>query len=145
MLTRPISSHEFKSIYSRVPRLCVDIALQNKDGVLLTLRRLPTWHKWWHLPGGTVFYKERLAQAVRRIARRELGIAVKVVKFLGYYECDSEIKQRGYGWSVSLVFQCRTAAKTIKVNEEAYEARFFKRYPKRFLAEQRNFLKKYFK
>jgi len=140
-----ISSREFKSIYSRVPRLCVDVVLKNKDGVLLTLRRLPTWHKWWHLPGGTVFYGETLKQAVQRIAKRELGVAVKVVKFLGYYECDSEIKQRGYGWSVSLVFQCQISVRAIKVNEEAYEARFFKRYPARFLAEQRNFLQTHLK
>lgn len=58
-----------------VPRLAVELVLQDRDAILLSWRDDETWHGW-HLPGGFVGCDESLADACRRIAARELAIEV---------------------------------------------------------------------
>lgn len=46
---------EYDSIYSRVPRLCVEVVISTRaQGVLLTRRDIPPNIGAWHIPGGTV-------------------------------------------------------------------------------------------
>lgn len=136
----PLSAEEFKRIYSQVPRLCVDLVIKTQGGIIFTLRSLPQWQDIWHLPGGTVRYKETILEATNRIAQRELGISVEVLKSLGYVEYPSEEKERGFGWAVSLVLLCQTKAEEIKVNDEASEAKIFQTLPEEMIAEQKTFL-----
>ena len=136
-----IPPEEFVKIYSRVPRLCVDLIIRHKNGVILTLRKLPTWHKQWHLPGGGVQYQETIAQAVARKAKEELGIEVKIVKTLGYIEFPSEQKERGFGWSVSIGILCDYVSGVLTPNEEAYDVKVFTELPENTIVEQAEFLK----
>lgn len=136
-----ISPEEFDKIYSRVPRLCVDLIIRHEKGIVLTLRSLPTWHKQWHLPGGGVQYQETIEQAVARKAQEELGVKVKIIKTLGYIEFPSEQKERGFGWSVSIAILCDYVAGKFTLNEEASEIDFFKELPKGTNIEQAEFLK----
>lgn len=104
----PISYEEFKAIYSKVPRLCVDLIIHTDQGYLMTLRENPRdgWVGQWHFPGGTVYMYESLEDALRRKAEEELGIEIEIEKLLGYTECHSERKERGFGYSVGLEFLC---------------------------------------
>jgi len=137
----PLSDADFKSIYARVPRLCADLIVCTPEGVVLTLRALPTWTGLWHLPGGTIFYKEPVVDAAKRIARRELGVEIEVGKFLGYMEFPSEEEERGFGWSVSLALLCRVSGGTLKdKNDEASAIRAFAALPDPMVAEHRAFL-----
>ena len=86
---------EFKEIYSKVSRATVSLVIKTNKGIALSLRNLPSWRNKWHLPGGTIFYKETVENAVKRKAKEELGIKVKIVKLLGYIEYPSEEKERG--------------------------------------------------
>ncbi len=138
---KPLSSEEFKAIYSKVPRLCVDLIIRTEKGIVLTLRNLPSWNNQWHLPGGTVLYKETLEQAVAMIAQEELGIPVHIEKMLGYIEYPSEEKERGFGWAISIAFLCRTAAQDFKVNDEASKAGIFDQLPENLIHEQSSFLR----
>jgi len=90
MEDKPFSPEEFKAVCSKVPRLGVDLVIIMRNGIVLTLRDLPSWKGQWHLPGGTVFYKETLEEAVARVARDELGISVSIEKMLGYIEYAEE-------------------------------------------------------
>ena len=83
---RPFTYKEFKNIYSKVPRLCVEVMLKTKDGVLLTKRNEPPNKGKWHIPGGTMLKGETLEKAVRRVAWEELGIRVEIKKMLGIIE-----------------------------------------------------------
>ena len=38
MREKPLSYEEFVAIYSKVPRLCVDLVVRTDEGVLMTLR-----------------------------------------------------------------------------------------------------------
>lgn len=140
MLQGFLPPKEFKSIYSKVPRLCVDLIIKTQGGVLLTLRSLPDWKGYWHIPGGTVRYKETLEQAVTRIAQEELHMSVEILKSLGYIEYPSEEKERGFGWSVSIPILCVPKSEEFSVGEGASEVKVFTELPDTMVPEQRTFL-----
>jgi len=83
---RPFSTEEFKKIYSKTPRLCVDLIINTPKGIVLSLRSIEPYKGEWHFPGGTVFYKEKIVDAIDRVALEEVGITVRVEKLLGYIE-----------------------------------------------------------
>jgi len=138
--SKPLSETEFKTIYSKVTRLCVELVIQTPKGIVLALRKLPSWYKMWHLPGSSLLYKEKIKDAILRIAINEVGMKVTPDKFLGYIEYDEE-KERGFGHTISLAFLCRGDAKTMKPNEDAFEVKAFDKLPENFIEEQRDFLK----
>ncbi len=139
---KPFSPEEFRAIYSKVPRLCVELAIKTPEGIVLTLRSLPTWKGKWHIPGGTVFYQEKVADALQRVALEELNIQVNIVDFLGYIDYGAmEEKERGFGWSISLVFLCHPISlEGMRLNSEASELKIFKELPDNMIGEQRAFL-----
>ena len=77
---------EFKSIYSKVPRLCVDLIVQKDNGIVLIKRAIEPSLGKWHFPGGTVLLGESLEDTIHRIAKEELNIKVSIEKLLGYME-----------------------------------------------------------
>lgn len=139
--THPLSSEDFEYIYSRVPRLCVDLVVKTPAGIVLTLRKLPSWQGCWHTPGGAVLYGETIQQAIQRVARTEIGVEVEIEKLLGYMEFPSERKERGFGWSISMFFLCRaTSENFILNNDDASEIKVFPQLPEKMIEEQRVFL-----
>ena len=145
MNRKTFTAAQFKAIYSKVTRLTVDLIIKMDGGVILTLRSLPSWNNQWHLPGGTVLYKETIAQAASRVAHNELGLSVKIHRLLGYIEFPSEQKERGFGFTVSLALLCKAVSKKIKINDEASEVHIFKHLPQNTIAEQKIFLKRHWK
>jgi len=86
----PLSAEEFERIFSRVPRLTVELVIVAGDrGVLLALRDFGPCKGLWHLPGGTVRFGESVVDAVRRVAQDELGLSVRVGELVGYIEYPS--------------------------------------------------------
>lgn len=140
MNSKPFSEKEFKNIYSRATRLCVDLIVQTPKGIVLILRKLPSWYNKWHFPGGTVLYKEKIRDAIPRVALDELGITVKPGKLLGYIEYNEE-KERGFGYTVSLAFLCYGKESKMKPNNDAFEVKAFNKIPKNIIKEQASFLK----
>ena len=139
-LKKPFSSGQFKNIYSKATRLCVDLVIKTPEGVVLSLRSIPPWKGSWHLPGGTVFYKEKVIDTVKRIAFEELGVSATVGKLLGYIEYTSEEKERGFGYTITMVFLCTLDKTKMRPNDEASEIKIFKELPDNMIEEQRHFL-----
>lgn len=145
MSIKPDLTHEeFKAIYSKVPRLCVEVVIKTEQGILLTLRKEPAYKGLWHIPGGTVDYRESLHDAVKRIAKQELAIEVSVEKLIGYIEYFSEEKERGFGYAVGIEFLCHPHSTDFHVDDQAYEAKFFQSFPENMVTEQKKFLSDYF-
>lgn len=140
MISKPFTLEEFEYIYSRVPRLCVEVLVKTDDGVILTKRSIPPWIGMWHIPGGTVLYKETLEQAVKRIADLELGVEVSVDTFLGFIYYPSEENERGYGWSVGAAYICTIIRGTPRGSEQGEEVLAFKSLPENTVIEQRDFI-----
>ena len=137
---KPLSSEEFKAIYSKVPRLCVELVIKTPEGIVLSLRKLSSWYGKWHIPGGTVHYKEEVKDAIKREAAEELGIEVSIKKLLGYIEYPDEKKERGFGSSIGLAFLCVANVSKMTPNDDASEIKIFKSLPGNLIEEHQVFL-----
>lgn len=130
---------EFDSIYSRVPRLCVEVVISTRErGVLLTRREIPPNIGAWHVPGGTVLFAEPLIAAVKRVARHELDLEVEVGELLGYIEYPSHY-ENGLDSPVGLAFSCAITDEALHGPAPAGGV-WFTRLPDGLYAEQRDFL-----
>ena len=68
--------HEFAAAVAALPLVSVDWVITNPDGeLLLGLRTNAPARGCWFTPGGRIRKNEALAQALRRVARDELGLA----------------------------------------------------------------------
>lgn len=139
---QPFTFDEFKTIYSQVPRLCVDLVIRDTEGMLLSLRKIPPHQGQWHLPGGTVFFKEPIYDSVMRIAEDELGVEIRKSKFLGYIEFLHQDDYDGFDHPISLVFLCTPRAANYRTNNQAEEIKFFKTLPDKMVKEHKDFLEK---
>jgi ADP-ribose pyrophosphatase YjhB (NUDIX family) len=140
---QPLTYEEFKSIYSKVPRLCVDLIIQNENKeILLIKRNAHNWIGQWHTPGGTVHYREPLHDALARIAKEELGIDIIPGEVIGYLEYPTEEQERGYGYSVSINFQVKIK-NGIPVGQNGEEIDYFNPIPENTIHEQKIFLTEY--
>lgn len=90
----------------------------------------------WHIPGGTVLFAEPLVEAVKRVARHELGLEVFVGELLGYIEYPSHYTN-GLDAPVGLAFAARPSALTEPLRDGCG---WFKRLPDGLYEEQREFL-----
>lgn len=128
---------EYDAIYSRVPRLCVEIVIATpQQGVLLSLRDIPPNVGAWHIPGGTVLFGESIEQAVKRVADFELGLEVRVGELLGYIEYPSHY-ENGLDSPVGLAFAVQPIA---AVDDAPEGCRWFRELPDGLYEEQRAFL-----
>ena len=138
--TDPLSAAEYEYLYSRVPRLTVDLVLLNGSGaVFLAKRAIQPCQGLWHLPGGTVRYAEPLIDAVRRVARREIGIDVGAAKGNGFIEYPSHYLN-GLGSPVGIVFEVTSFTGDVQVNLEAEDGRWFSHVPAGMHADQDAYL-----
>lgn len=137
---KPLSYEEFKSIYSRVPRLCVDVVIVVDGGVVLTLRSIKPYLDHWHLPGGTVYMNESIEEAVKRVVLEEVGVVVEIDKFLNYLEFPSERIEAEFGRTVSLAFLVHIVSGKLRGGEQGEQVKIFKNAPEKIVPEHGKFL-----
>jgi ADP-ribose pyrophosphatase YjhB (NUDIX family) len=136
----PLKEEEYKYIYSKVPRLTVEIIVRDESGAIyLTQRSVEPCKEQWHLPGGTVRFGEALLDAVRRVAMRELSIDVHKAINRGYIEYPSHYSH-GLDSPVGLVFEVTDYSGNLVTNAEASDSRWFTRLPHNTHADQDAFL-----
>lgn len=137
MKLKRLSFEEFKRIYSKVPRLCIDLVVQTNSGILLTKRDIPPYKGYWHTPGGTLLLGEKIKDAIQRISEDEFNSKVKIIKLLGTMEFPpDEITKH----SLSIVYLVKPISKNLTGNWQAKELIFFKNIPTKTIKEQRKFL-----
>ena len=135
-MREPLPKDEFDWIFSRVPRLTVEVVIGSPErGVLLSLRDIEPCKGMWHLPGGTVRFGEPVAAAVKRVADEELGVTVAVGPLLGYIEYPSHYNN-GLDSPVGLAF----ATEITRGEAVPSGCRWFKTLPGNMHDEQRRFL-----
>lgn len=144
MQKRTISPDEFKSIFSRVPRLAVEVFVLTPKGLVMTERSIEPCIGMWHIPGGTVRFGETLSEAVKRVAQDELGVVVKPGKLLGYIEYPKMIELASYdGWPVGMAFEAKVVSGTIRGSEQGEKVGYFKSVPPNTVPDQATFLKQH--
>jgi ADP-ribose pyrophosphatase YjhB (NUDIX family) len=131
---------EFDAIFSRVPRLCVEVVIVQPDrGVLLARREIPPNEGAWHIPGGTVLFAEPLVAAVKRVAAHEVGVDVLVGALLGYIEYPSHY-ENGLDSPVGLAFATQLTGEPDAPDRLENSCAWFRRLPVGLYEEQRTFL-----
>jgi len=134
----PLPKEEYDSIFSRVPRLTVELVIVSPErGLLLQLRDSEPCKGTWSLPGGTVRFGEPAVRAVQRVARDELGVTVSVGALLGYIEYPSHYTN-GLDSPVGLAF----ATTMLNQPQEPPNCRWFLTFPDEMHDEQKVFLSK---
>jgi colanic acid biosynthesis protein WcaH len=138
-----LSQEDFNAIYSKVPRLNVDLVILTDKGEIVLAKRsiLPSIGSW-HLPGGTVYKTERIEDAAKRIAKKETGFDIKVVRPLGYIESPHEQREFFEMHSISIPLLVEIVGGELHKNADAKEIGFFKEpFPEPLLPEQKIFLR----
>lgn len=138
---QPFSYEEFKDIYSKVPRLCVDLIIQDEKGNFVLLKRgMEPYKGYWEIPGGTVLFRESIDQAIERIAKEEVGLKVKVEGLVGFIEFLEEERGNRPFHSLSLAVVC--TPEKLRTSE-SYS--IFNQIPDETIPEQAKFLERYLK
>ncbi len=135
----PFSYQQFKKLYSQVPRICVDLVIQDEEGNFVLSKRDVKDSNFgqWHFPGGTVYFREPIEKAVSRIAKEEVGLDVKIEGLAGFLEYLQEIRDTQDFHSISLVIVC-TPEKDLEKTNETYQ--IFKTIPENMVPEQAKFM-----
>lgn len=141
MSIKKLPLEEFQYIYSKVPRLCVDVVLKTEEGILLSKRDITPAKGMWHLPGGTVYFGETHEEAVKRVAKEEMGIEVEVVGCLGVIEYGTKYS---LGWTTAIAYLVEQTGGKFSGSYQAKELKFFKAIPDNTIPEPAEFLKKHF-
>lgn len=137
-----LTDDEYKFIYERVPRLCLDFIAVKDKKVLLSKRDIEPYKGYWHLPGGMVRQKESIDEAAKRILIGELGLTPFSKKMIGYIECPDEVNQNGIQiHSISIAFLTTLEDGKIIGSDQAHEIQFFELLPKHIHPMQGKFLK----
>lgn len=137
-MIKKLPKNKFDLIYSKVPRLCIEVVIKTPQGILLTLRDIPPGKGRWHLPGGTVMYGESLAEAVKRVAKDEVGVDVEIVKSFAPLEWTKP--HNSFLHTVSIPYLVKILKGHIRLNNQASDYRFFKKIPKNTLIGHKEFL-----
>lgn len=81
-----IPQYKWEVIIQNAPLVSVDLVVHYDEKVILGKRANEPAKGEWFVPGGRLSKHERLEDAVHRIAKEELGIAVTIDRQLGVYE-----------------------------------------------------------
>lgn len=137
MQTKRLPYKEWLKIFSKVPRICVDLIVKSGDGVILTKRNIYPYKGSWHTPGGGILFGEKIRDVVKRVAKDELGIKVKFEKIVGVMEFRTV---KNYGHTISIACLCTPITNKLSGSEQAKEIKYFKVAPKNTIKEQKEFL-----
>lgn len=130
MIRELIPDDLYAVIYNRVPRACVDLLVTDEDDkILLTRRDIEPYRNLWHFPGGGIKFKESMAEAANRIAKKEIGVEVEVLKIIGTCEILDDDLPSAERHSISLVLEVRIVSGEVRAGAETKEAMFFAEIP----------------
>ena len=139
---RPLSFEEFVYIYSRVPRLGIDLIVKQTNGIVFVKRSIEPYKGMWHFPGGTVLFNETIDQAISRIIQNELNLQVFSKEYLGIIEYLTEPDDRflkKHRHTVCPIFLVKGEGK-LKKDADASEVKVFTNIPEDIIPEQKIFL-----
>ncbi len=122
------SKKDWDWMKDNTPILCVDGVVVDESGrVLLSLRDVEPEKGKWHLPGGVVYRKERLEDAIKRVIKDETGLKVDVIKTIGIYD-DPNRDPRGHFITVAYLLKVKSGG--LVKNYQASKLEYFSDLPK---------------
>jgi colanic acid biosynthesis protein WcaH len=100
--------HEiFLTLSSLTPMINVDLLLRNSQGqTLLTWRDDEFYGPGWHIPGGIIRFKERIADRIAAVAANELGCTVSFSEAPLLLREITATERDVRGHFISLLYNC---------------------------------------
>lgn len=128
-----IPEETFGACLDVLPQVCVEVLLERDGRVLVARRTNEPARGEWFWPGGRLYKGEELADAARRIAREELGVAVDVVERVGVYShfwdtASVEGADSRHTVNVAFLVRQRDADAAIELDDQHSEYRFVAGY-----------------
>lgn len=141
----------FYFVSSITPLVCTDLLIKEEKGILLTWRDDTFYGPGWHLPGGVLRFKEKAHLRIRKTAKKELGVHVKIItkKPINIAEqINNERDIRGH--FIALLYRCNLSSELplekrfcIKKKDNG-TWKWHKRFPKNMI-KQHYIYKNFFK
>ncbi len=131
----------FEKLHQAISWWAVELVITRKKGqeILLTKYEGKYFKGQWHIPGGFALRDETLPQMANRIGRRELGMAVKLVKLIEIYKWKP--KEHPLGRALSIFYRCQPAKKIAETDTNRYFS--INRLPQPMVPNHRRFVRKY--
>ena len=127
----------------KTPVLAVDAIIHSNQKILLIKRNIEPFKDCWCLVGGKVEYGERVEAALKREVKEEVGLRVKIERFVGFFDNP----KRDPRWhSISLAFEVKPLTKKIKTDKkEVLDARWFEvnKLPKKIGFDHRKIIERW--
>jgi len=118
---------------------CVDLLIFDNDSILLTKRTQNPHKGFWHLPGSIIRKNEKMRDAVKRAAKSELNLEVKILNYLGVYENLNDFRH-----DLSHAFVVSHTSGKIMTDFQSDELKFFKKIPKNTVPHHKKMIKDFY-
>ncbi len=130
----PFNDEKFLQLVATAPLVSIDLIIRSEDHRVLLGRRTNRPAKgFWFVPGGSIRKNERIASALERISKTELGqpLILKEARFLGVFEHLYEDNFLGADdvdtHYVVLAYECRLdSSAPVKLDGQHSEARWWR-------------------
>ena len=108
-----ISESLYNTIRALMPIATVDLLVMHKERLLLMLRNNEPGKDLWFTPGGRIFLREEIDQAVHRVLREETGLTSLKIERKGVME---------HIWpnaeSITVFYRVDVAEENVVMNDE---------------------------
>ena len=139
-----ISKEEYSLILEKMPICCIDLIVVKDNKVLLVKRKnKPAQGVYW-FPGGRLYKNETFQEAVKRKAKQEIGVNVKIIKQLGAFETifpDSNINEKINTHSINTTFIVSPLSENIKLDPQSTDFKWISKIEKYLPEYIQNLLK----
>lgn len=143
-ILKRLSPKEFEKSFEKVPRVAVNLIVTDIDNrVLLARRNIPPHECDWHFPGSFVLKNESINEALKRVAKNEVGMDLTEeidLKLLGNFD-DINGDPRGHVIDMAYGMQIGDTSKIVATKENI-EVKFFDKLPENIGFNHRDTLEK---
>jgi len=129
---------EFRYIYGKVPRLCIDLVFKSEKGILLAQRNINPGKGLWHFPGGTILLGESIENSIKRISDEEIGFSICNYRLIGTIEFLPE--SNPFYHSVSIVYMVESETEKFIPTWHNKDIKYFKHLPDNMVIEHKRFI-----
>ena len=143
-MEKPLTYDQFIDIYSKVPRVNVELIIRSEEGIILTKRSMDPCVGQWHIPGGTIYFGDTPEDAIHRIALEELGIKVRTIRLIDIITYPSMHKNGYFGWPIGIAYELEMIGGVLRGSDQGEEVAIFSKVPKNTIDEQAKFFAKHF-
>lgn len=129
---KKLAKKEFLYSFKLIPRLAINLLIENARGELLLAKRAISPGKGlWHYPGSFLIRGEKIIDCLRRVAKDELGIKIDGEK-PKLIDVSENLDTDPRGHVVDLIYRIKIQTNiTLKPTQHSQDLKFFAKLPEK--------------